>query len=63
MTSITSSGRSRQHGTLGNLCTEVNVLLWILKEVDELHDFDLRLLAASNIAKNKPEVVISCGCD
>lgn len=35
--------------TLRNLGAQVNVLLGVLQEVDKLHDFDLGLLAASNV--------------
>ena len=36
---------------LRNLGAEVLILLGVLEEVDELHDFDLRLFAASNISE------------
>lgn len=47
--SLTGTGRTGQHGALGNFRTQLNVLLWVLEKIDEFHNFDFRLFAAGHV--------------
>ena len=42
--------RSCQDGTFWNLCSQVNILLWVLQEVDKLHYLYLGFLTACDIS-------------
>lgn len=48
----TGSRWSSENCALWNLCAELNVLLRVLEEVYEFHDFDFCFFASSNISKN-----------
>ena len=66
---ITCAWRSGENGTLDehrlshlhrgcsthlwDLGAKIEVLLWILQEVDEFHDFNFGLFAASDISTNE----------
>jgi hypothetical protein len=44
--------RTGEDGAFGDFGAQLNVLLWILQEVDKLHDFDFGLFATGDVPEN-----------